>query len=757
MITKFKLNSIATYKNLVEVNDLKKVNFFFGNNGCGKSTIARLFYEFSKSDLLIGPFSQCSIENFDRTNENILVFDQEFIQRNFYTNEDLDGIFSLDEKNEEIEEKIKNENELIFTTRGIYNTKKENIESLEKQREQLKEAIWETCFDYNRKFKKDFNKIDLGSRKEAFYQKLVDINQNTFTAKSIKYLTEKYNKFHVEELLKINNILPLDTFQKIIDLEININELFNEIIVGSNDVAIAPLIEKLNNSSWVNQGISFLDKEDDNQQCPFCQQPTITQNLRNQFEKYFDTTREEKLNRIKQVFSDYNSVFSAFDLELQSISSQKIVSSKVLKLQNIIQKVSFSNQTEFQKKLEKPNERKQIKSISNLKELVDEINSIIHKHNLEVDNIKQNKSELKDDVWNYIADQVKNNIVDYLTRDKAYELEIDTSKKELIALKDNMTLSMEKVREWQAQTVNTQKAIDNINDLLLKNNFRGFRIEKKESENNITKYFILREEETFETHVFKTLSEGEKNFIAFLYFYQLCLGSNDSENSTKKKIIIIDDPVSSMDSQVLFFVSTLIRRLIAKKGTGKDQQGNKLIEQLKNENIEQVFILTHNIFFYKEVALAFGSRICSSTSYFNIKKINNESVIERIENYKSIAFNDYHLLWQEIKKDASEKISMALMNNMRRVVESYANFMGLIDDVNLWDLKNDIPEDSAENLIITALISQMQDESHRVSTNDEIYFTRISEEPKDIALKSFEILFENIGGKTHYNKMMEIC
>ncbi|AZB35869.1 hypothetical protein EG351_21305 [Chryseobacterium bernardetii] len=652
---------------------------------------------------------------------------------------------------------MKNENEIISTAKVKISEKRESIENIQKQREKLKENILETCFKYNRKFKRDFNKIDLGGRKETFYQTLVEKNQNTLTIKSITYLTEKYKRFHVEELIRINDKLSLRTFEHIIELEAKINKLLNEIIVGSNDVSIAPLVEKLNNSSWVEQGINFLDKEKDNQQCPFCQESTITQDLLIQFEKYFDTTREEKLNKIKQIFSDYKDLISNFDKELQTLSNQKIVSSKVLNLQNIIQKISFDNQVEFQRKLDKPNEKKQIKSVNDLKESVNEINSIITNHNLEVENIKQNQSELKDDLWYYIADQIKNNIIDYQAKDNTYALEIEKYEKELKTLKDNITLSMGKVKEWQTQTVNTQKAIDNINDLLLKNNFSGFKIEKKESENNITKYYILREEETIENHVFKTLSEGEKNFIAFLYFYQLCLGTNDSDNSTKKKIILIDDPVSSMDSQVLFFVSTLIRRLIAKKGKGKDQHGNNLIYQLKNENIEQVFILTHNIFFYKEVALAFGGRICYSTSYFNIKKINNKSVIEKINDYKSIAFNDYHLLWQEIKKDNSQNISIALMNNMRRIVESYGNFMGLINDVNLWDLKNDIPEDSTENLIITALISQMQDGSHRVSTNDEIYFTRISEEPKEVALKSFQMLFENIGGKTHYDKMMEIC
>ncbi|WP_407518468.1 AAA family ATPase [Elizabethkingia anophelis] len=757
MITKLQLSNVATYKTLVEINDLKRVNFFFGNNGCGKSTIARLFYEFSKDEVLPDNLSSCLINNFNRAQEDILVFDQEFIQRNFYNNPELEGIFSLDEKNEIIDEKIKKEDNLIFNNDNTLLRKKEELESNKKQKQVLKEDILETCFDYNRSFGKDFNKINLGKKRETFLQKLIETKQNIVTPKDINYLSNRYKKLYVEELIKINNNISLNSFEEIVNLENKINELFNEIIVGSKDVDIAPLIDKLNNSSWIKQGIdSYLNIEKDNQPCPFCQMPTITQELLSQFNKYFDTTREEKLKKIKDTFTNYKTSLSLFNTQLQSISEQNIVTSSVLKLQKTIQEISFDNEKMYQIKLDKPNEIVQTKSINNLKTLIDEINSIISTHNLEVDNIEQSKSELTSEIWNYIASQVNIKLNKFDERDKEFDLKIDSIEKEITILNQEIAESRTKITDWQKQTVNTQKAVDQINDILIKNNFTGFKIEKKETENNIIKYFILRDTETSSDHVFKTLSEGEKNFIAFLYFYQLCLGTNDTENSTKKKVIIIDDPVSSMDSQVLFFVSTLIRKLIAKKGKGKDQSGNNLIEQLKNENIEQVFILTHNIFFYKEVALATGSRICNSTAYYNVKKSNGNSTIERVLQYKNVAFNDYHLLWQEIKKDSSEKISISLMNNMRRIIESYGNFMGLINEVDIWGLRNDIPEESTENLIITALISEMQEGSHRVTPNNEIYFTRISDEPKELALKSFELLFENIGGKTHYDKMMEI-
>jgi wobble nucleotide-excising tRNase len=756
MITKIKLNQVATYKNSVEIDVSKKVNFFFGNNGCGKSTIARLFYNYSRNEIPLHPFGMCSIDGFNRNEEEILVFDYDFVQNNFYSNAELSGIFSLDEKNEEIERNIKNEYLIVENIGKSILDKKEEKQKLEDSRSQDYEKILTECWTYNKQFQDNFNKIKLKGKRESFYEILVKINNTEYSSKSLNYISEKYKKYYLEELTKIDTNISINYLNEILDLEKEFNNALEEIIIGSNDVPIASIINKLNNSAWIQQGINFLDKEKKIQDCPFCQKQTVDKNLLEQFESYFDTTRKEKIKNLKELHSIYIDKVSSFNSNLKALTDLDLIKFDVLKIQSQITNILNKNEKEIQAKIDNPNEKKKLETIELFKIEIEKVNENIRIHNQEIDNIEQNKPELTNEIWKYISHQVKDKINSFKIADNNKIEKLEQLKAEIDVFKNLKIESKDKIKEWQSQTVNTQKAVDNINDLLLKNNFTGFKIEKKESENNIIKYYILREEKTSENHVFKTLSEGEKNFIAFLYFYQLCLGTNDIEN-TKKRIIVIDDPVSSMDSQVLFFVSTLIRRLITKKGTGKDQQRNNLIDQLKNENIEQVFILTHNIFFYKEVALVFGARICHSTAYFNVKKFNNQSIIERIEDYKNVAFNDYHLLWQEVKKENSEKISMALLNNMRRIIESYGNFMGLINDVKLWDLKNDIPEDSSENLIITALISQVQDGSHRISTNDEIYFTRISEESKEVALKSFEMLFENIGGKTHYNKMMEIC
>src|SRR5690606_4365812 len=153
--------------------------------------------------------------------------------------------------------------------------------------------------------------------------------------------------------------------------------------------------------------------------------------------------------------------------------------------------------------------------------------------------------------------------------------------------------SLKIIEENRSLTIDTDTAKDSINDILGSSGVTGFKIEKVEEDNNIPKYYLKREGlGSVSSEIFKTLSEGEKNFISFLYFHQLCIGIDNEVNREKKKIVVIDDPVSSLDSQVLFLVTTLIRDLAKKKGrTGSARN------DFFNESIRQVFVLTHNTYF----------------------------------------------------------------------------------------------------------------------------------------------------------------
>src|SRR5690606_27029092 len=215
-----------------------------------------------------------------------------------------------------------------------------------------------------------------------------------------------------------------------------------------------------------------------------------------------------------------------------------------------------------------------------------------------------------------------------------------------------------------------------------------------------------------EESIFKSLSEGEKNFISFLYFYQLCIGTDNIQtNASKKKIIVIDDPVSSLDNQALFVVSTLIHNLIARKGNANKPER----QAFKNENIAQLFIFTHNLYFYKEVS--FNKRpICTDYWHYNITKINNKSKIKG--DYNKTVHDDYSLLWNTIKElkqnlPQNKNLNIVIANSMRRIIESYVSFIGYGNDS--WSSLLELDESDPTYYIKCAFISIINDESHKTS------------------------------------------
>ncbi len=83
-------------------------------------------------------------------------------------------------------------------------------------------------------------------------------------------------------------------------------EYWKKIIVGNADVNISKLIQKLNINDWVSQGREFIQAND--KTCPFCQQPTITEDFKKQIESFFDETYLNDINSLKALKQEYNTL-----------------------------------------------------------------------------------------------------------------------------------------------------------------------------------------------------------------------------------------------------------------------------------------------------------------------------------------------------------------------------------------------------------------------------------------------------------------
>ncbi len=98
MISQINFESVASYRAKTSLNTDKKVNIIYGLNGSGKSTFSNYFYKPSDEK-----FQKCSHTDDD---SKILVYNQDFIMDNFYTEDTINGIFSLSKENKEAKEKI---------------------------------------------------------------------------------------------------------------------------------------------------------------------------------------------------------------------------------------------------------------------------------------------------------------------------------------------------------------------------------------------------------------------------------------------------------------------------------------------------------------------------------------------------------------------------------------------------------------------------------------------------------------------------
>lgn len=77
-----------------------------------------------------------------------------------------------------------------------------------------------------------------------------------------------------------------------------------------------------------------------------------------------------------------------------------------------------------------------------------------------------------------------------------------------------------------------------------------------------------------------------------------------SSEELKDKIVVIDDPVTSMDSTALFLISAIVREMVNVCRNNTEYMNPKV----PGDYIKQLFVLTHNVYLnFQFIAKKFNS------------------------------------------------------------------------------------------------------------------------------------------------------
>lgn len=728
MITKISMKNVASYKDETTLETDKRINLIYGLNGAGKTQISKFLANQEDEN-----FKDCNIEGLN--NEEILVYNQDFIEKNFYNTDKQQGIFTLSEENITIKQEIEKLQEELM---GLKSSQNENEGKLKEKQEDIikiendfKEDIWKIKQNHSGNFK-DFFEGKMGS-KESFLNfikskigevlSLDVINQNM----NLEELKKQYTFLTDTTQVKLKNIneIPNTEFKNIEN-----NSIFNEIIVGNQNSVIADLIKKLENEDWVKDGFDKYVLQD-SQTCPFCQKDTITQEFKSYLENYFDKTYEERIKEVEKLNDEYQNLFSNTPsieifyrrdiLDIKDLEFEKLYSQVTSKLQENIRKI--------QEKIKEPSKKIELEKtdevFENLNNYIKQIQQKIIEFNGKLDNQESELKELEKAFWKFAIFEKKEIIEKYNKDKKEQEINKGVLDKENQTIKDSIQHIENTIKEKQKEVINIQEAVDRINNYLKDLGILSFCIKIQDDEKQ--EYIIVREGENKPS--FKTLSEGEKTLISFLYFLQLCQGKKEKDEAILDKIIVIDDPISSLSFNYIYEIAQLIKHTF-----------------FDSENLyKQIFIFTHNLYFYHEFFKIINKEDKKNniTSFRIFKNQNNFSCISSLK--RDEILNDYQAYWQILKEYKQEKTHKAIIpNTMRNILE---NFIGFVYAKKLIDIVN---EYFANDIQYKAFYRYISRESH----SDRENISDVKDIDINMFFEAFKNFFIKLEHQEHYNKMI---
>jgi wobble nucleotide-excising tRNase len=728
MIESIHLADAATFRGTYDVPNLKLMNYFYGSNGVGKSTIANLIENEECH-------ANCKVTWKNNFKLKAMVYNRQFVDANSSKVAELHGVFTLGQQEIELDIKIRDAQEAcrktqeditnyIITLNGD-ETRGGKRAELQTKEDDFRDRCWQVKKKFDAEFREAFEGVH--SAKEKFKERVSnEKKRNNSSVEKLADLQKRALTIFGPTQSLVDHISEVN-FMRLVELESAV--ILKKKVVGKEDVDIAAMIDQLRNSDWVQQGRAFYDKND--AKCPFCQQMT-KETLNTSFNDYFDKSFVADTTAIRSLETEYKSASDKIHDELEKLiqTGPKFLKTELLKMEKELLEASVkANLIKIAQKKSEPSRVVTLDPVSEhtkaIQGLIDAANKEADVHNEMVKNRATERNTLIGQVWRYLLDNEFSTLITEYDKEKtAIEKAIKGIQEGIAAKEAWLVIKRKELQELEKKTTSVQPTITDINKLLKTFGFQGFSLAIGSKPST---YKIVRADGS---PAKDTLSEGERTFVTFLYFFHLLKGNQTASDVSVDRVVVFDDPVSSLDSDVLHIVSCLIKSLLT------DVRDSKM-------KIKQVFIFTHNTYFHKEVSF-FGNKELPKDvfTYWVIRKKDNQSTITKHE--KNPVKTHYEMLWADVSKGVSS--AHTIPNVLRRILETSTRLLGgmEVDEVHKFF-------EGDERAVCRALLSWANDGSH--FAHDDLF---VSDDlpAVDTYLKVFRTIFEKCGHINHFKMMM---
>lgn len=723
MLTEIKLNGYASFKHETCLQTDKPINFVYGLNGTGKSSLTR--YLAHRDD---PKYAQCSITPaIDPDKEVILVYNQDYISETFVDKDRQNGVFTLSKQNKKAYDAIQKATqklaELDVQDKAIEEAQMKSDATLGTAESHAKDKLWELKTKYSGGDRVlDYCLEGYKGSKASLFTKIKDTEIKPDEAlRPIETLKQ--------DLIRLSSVegksSPLLSGLPNLPIKEEDIGLLKKVIVGNQESTISEVMDEFANAAWVRTGIQYIDK--DGHRCPFCHQETITEDFLKELKNYFDESYEHDIQALQLLEQTLNDTLARVAPDTSFEDNPVIAPLRekyLIAFQDFKASLTATLAT-VRLKIERPNIEQEFSccqaEVDAVNAIIKEANKQITVFNARVAKLPEVKESIKEEFWKFQRREYDATLSAYDAAVKMHKKDTTDNNKKKEDVEKQRKQQRSIIAANQKDVVNIDEAITHINNNLQSIGITDFHIVKCEEENA---YRISRAEEG-EERVFNTLSEGEKMLISFLYFIETCTGRKAADEPEKKKIIVIDDPISSLSHIHIFNVGRLILNTF-----------------IVDQPFEQVFILTHSLYFFYEVVDANHKRRKQQQKLFRISKNADGSELEEMHYHE--LHNDYETYWSIINDPNQHPALIA--NCMRNVLDYYFGFVERLEYHSLFEL----PELSEPRF--AAFDRFMNRESHSIGEN----IIDIKEFDYNSFRDALRLVFKTKGHEKHFDLMSTI-